>query len=102
MAPSPGVCPACERRIRTRKNSDLRIMHYINETYFFGYKLKPCKGADLNGYTPSWSTIQETKRTAPHIRCLCCGKKVDKRVDFRPAKHRDRNGRICRGWSDNQ
>lgn len=102
---SPGVCPVCERRIRKRQDgSGLRIMHYINEipSFFGGYELKRCKGATLEGTTPSPATIADSKKWG--IRCPYphCGKRVKETADFRPTKHAGPDGKDCRGWLDNK
>ena len=98
--PSSGVCPVCERRVRKRKGSDLRVLHYINETGLFGYELKKCRGADQHGSRPGWSTIQDGKKTG--IRCQACDKRVRETKDFRPVKHLDAQGRECAGWRANR
>ncbi|MES0838385.1 hypothetical protein [Nocardiopsis tropica] len=97
---SSGVCPVCERRVRKRKNSDLRVLHYINETALFSYTLKKCRGSDPHGTRPGRATIQDAKKTG--IRCQACNKRVPQTKDFRPTKHLDAQGRECAGWRDNR
>lgn len=97
---SSGMCPVCDRRVRQRKGSGLRITHYINETRWFSYELKPCRGGDPRGSFPSAATIADGKKTG--ICCPCCERRVDETRDFRPVKHQGPDGRDCPGWRDNR
>ncbi|MBB4931366.1 hypothetical protein F4561_002186 [Lipingzhangella halophila] len=95
------LCPICDRQVPRLKNG-LRTKHYINETEFFGYRLKVCEGADPEeGSRPSGATIEESKRRTG-IRCRYCDQRVGETDRFLPKKHRDRDGKVCRGWADNQ
>ncbi len=95
------MCPFCQRRVRKRKdNPDLRLLHYVNVSHVFSFKLKKCQGCDPNGCNPGWSTIQDGKKSG--IRCQACGKRVKETKTFLPVKHTDQRGAVCPGWRDNQ
>lgn len=97
-----GVCPVCDRRVRQRKDgSGLRTLHYINETRWWSYELKPCRGSTTDGSVPSPMTIADGKKTK--IRCPCCNRRVRETDDFRPRKHIGPDGKKdCAGWRANK
>lgn len=96
------MCPYCDRRIGQRKDG-MRKKHFINESSFWSYRLKECRGSSPNGTTPTHQTkTVDNQRRNGKMRCLACRQWVKVTQAFLPVKHDNQHGRVCAGWRDNQ